>query len=223
MKQPIVFQWIEPCRSERLRVAQAKLLESIEAFGLDPVLYPAGAGMEKFGDILKFARQNAGPDAFIWCNSDVTLTRNPYDVENRDIVHGFHRTEVPSGDITYGVDMYYIPNKIWDEYLSVDMPDLWCGAATIDWWLTRACQKKGIFEGHVGYIDHITHERSAASGGGDRYYSDNIREYNAWARRNNVGTLDEYIRLPFLGTWNNSVRDWLRRRKNAAEDKPPKA
>jgi len=207
----ITFQWIKDCRSERLRSAQQTLLESVEAMGLEADLFHAGPAMVKFADILWQARRSATSDSFVWCNSDVILRKNPFEIEDRDKVHGFHRTEVPSGEITFGVDMYLIPNKIWDEVLSKDIPDLWCGAATIDWWISRACQLQGIYINHIGYIDHVTHERSQSSGGGNQYFKHNVREYNKWARRNGAGTLDTIQHLPVLGPWNNSVRDWLRR------------
>ena len=49
MKLRVTFQWIEPCPNERLRVAQQRLLESIEALGLEPALFPAGPEMMKLG------------------------------------------------------------------------------------------------------------------------------------------------------------------------------
>lgn len=211
MQTPIVFQWIEPCRSERLRLAQDKLLSSIRELNLEVALFQAGPAMTKFADILQFGRNQSKGDAFIWCNSDVILTRDPRDIPNKEVLNGFHRRELPSGEITYGVDMYYIPNTVWDNILSRDIPDLWCGAATIDWWLTRACQKSGLYESHIGYIDHPSHERSLASAGGDKYFKHNIRHYNAWARRNGVGTLDTYLELPFIGVWHGSVRALFRK------------
>ena len=53
----VTFQWIDPCPNERLRVAQQKLLESIEALGLEPSLFHAGPEMVKFADILRHARR----------------------------------------------------------------------------------------------------------------------------------------------------------------------
>jgi len=210
-KNKITFQWIEPCRSVRLKSAQQALLDSVEAMGLASDLFHAGPEMVKFADILWQARLNATGDAFVWCNSDVLLRKDPFSGADLSRVHGYHRTEVPSGEVTYGVDMYLIPNRIWDELLSKDIPDLWCGAATIDWWISRACQLHGIYENHVGYIDHVTHERSQSSGGGNVYFRHNVRQYNRWARRNGAGTLDIHHHLPILGPWNNSIRDWFRR------------
>ena len=199
----ICFQWIEPCRSERLKVAQEKLLESVKALGLEPVLYPAGPEMVKFVDILRFARERAKGGSFVWCNSDVTLVRNPYEVlkdgDDGKTVHGFHRTEIPSREICGGVDMYLIPCTAWDEWLGVNPPDLWCGATHIDWWLTRAAALRSCYRSHFGYIDHLTHPESHASKGGNPLYRHNIREYNKWARESGAGPFEEMIDLPFVG------------------------
>ena len=181
----ICFQWIEPCRSERLKVAQEKLLESILALGLDPLLYPAGPEMVKFVDILRFAREKTKGGSFVWCNSDVVLTRDPYEVEDGFMVHGFHRTEIPSGEICGGVDMYLIPCKAWDEWLDILPPDLWCGATHVDWWLTRAAELRGSYRANNGFINHITHPTSTASKQlSDPYYLHNIEAYNQWAKEN---------------------------------------
>ena len=217
----ITFQWIDPCSSERLRRAQQVLLESVESLGLSPNKFLAGPAMVKFADILWQARRHSTGDAFVWCNSDVILRRDPFEICDRTKVHGFHRTEIPSGEICGGVDMYLIPHRIWDEVLSRDIPELWCGAAAVDWWLTRICQKSGIYESHEGYIDHPSHGRSAASAGGDRYFKENIRAYNEWARRHQLGTLEDVIRLPLLGVWNNSARNLLLRWKSKRIKPPP--
>ncbi len=94
MKFRITFQWIDPCRDERLRVAQQKLLESIEVLGLEPSLFPAGPEMIKFGDILRHARRESVGTSFVWCHSDVLLTKNPFLLAERGKVVGFHRKEV---------------------------------------------------------------------------------------------------------------------------------
>ena len=122
MKPRVTFQWIDPCPNERLRVAQQKLLESIEAFGLEPSLFPAGPQMVKFADILRHARRNSVGKSFVWCHSDVLLTQNPFLLADRGKVLGFHRREVPSRKICEGVDMYLIPNLLWDNYLSGIFP-----------------------------------------------------------------------------------------------------
>ena len=64
MKPRVTFQWIDPCPNERLRVAQQKLLESIEALGLEPSLFHAGPDMVKFAEILRQARQNSVGKSF---------------------------------------------------------------------------------------------------------------------------------------------------------------
>jgi hypothetical protein len=212
----ICFQWIEPCRSERLKVAQEKLLESVKALGLEPALYPAGPEMVKFTDILRFARERSKGGSFVWCNSDVTLVRNPYEVlkagnDDGETVHGFHRTEVPSGEICGGVDMYLIPCKAWDEWLGVNPPDLWCGATHIDWWLTRAAALRGCYQSHFGYIDHLTHPESPASKGGNALYRHNIKEYNRWARGCGAGRFERRVSLPLVGESLSPISDLLQK------------
>ena len=191
MNRNVCFQWIDPCPNERLRLAQEQLRESVIALGLEPLLYPAGPEMVKFVDILRFARERAKGGSFVWCNSDVVLTRDPYEVEDGSMVHGFHRTEIPSGEICGGVDMYLIPCKGWDEWLGILPPDLWCGATHIDWWLTRAAELRGVYRAHEGFINHITHPTSPASKQlADPYYLHNIKAYNAWALENGAGVFE---------------------------------
>jgi hypothetical protein len=215
MMREICFQWIEPCRSERLRVAQEKLQERILDLGLEPVLYPAGPEMVKFADILRFARERAKGGSFVWCNSDVTLVRNPYDVlgegDDGATVHGFHRRELPSGEICGGVDMYLIPCKAWDEWVGINPPDLWCGATHIDWWLSRAPALRGCYRSHFGYIDHLTHPESPASKGGNTLYNHNIREYNRWARESGAGRFERRVSLPFIGESLSPISDLIKK------------
>ena len=215
MNRQICFQWIEPCRSERLKVAQAKLIEGVLGLGLKPVLYPGGPEMVKFVDILRFARERAEGGSFVWCNSDVTLSRNPYDVlagdDDGKTVHGFHRREVPSGEICGGVDMYLIPCMAWDEWLGVNPPDLWCGATHIDWWLTREPALRDCYQSHFGYIDHLTHPESPASKGGSALYQHNIREYNRWARRSGAGRFERRVSLPFVGESLSPISDLIKK------------
>jgi hypothetical protein len=192
----IVFEHIIDA-GQRLSEAQVILKKSIEMLGLEAILFPGGKSYAKFRDILEYGRSCCTGPAFVWCNSDVILRRNPYELANDGWVHGFHRTEVPSGEVTFGVDMYLIPCSVWDNYLSKDIPDLYCGTSFVDWWITRAAQKTGIYENHTGYIDHVSHEKSsAASSMQNKYYRHNLREYNAWARRNGVGGVDVPISLP---------------------------
>ena len=211
----ICFQWMEPCRSERLKAAQEKLLESIRALELEPVLYPAGPEMVKFVDILRFARERAKSGSLVWCNSDVTLVRNPYEVlkagGDGETVHGFHRTEMPCGEVCGGVDMYLIPCKAWDEWLGVNPPDLWCGATHIDWWLTRAAALRGCYQSHFGYINHLTHPESPASKGGNALYRHNIKEYNKWARPSGAGGFEKRVSLPLVGESLSPISDLIKK------------
>lgn len=207
-KNGICFQWLDPCPSERLRRAQEELKQSVLELGLEPVLFPAGSEMVKFRAVLQFARDHCPGDSFVWCNSDVVLRRNPYEVDDGRRVHGFHRTELPSGEVCGGVDMYLIPRAIWDEWLSGDSPDLWCGATHIDWWLTNAACLRRCYESHAGFIDHLSHETSGASKSpANCYYRHNIRAYNKWARRHGSADFRQQIRLPFVGATETPLRD----------------
>jgi hypothetical protein len=125
-------------------------------------------------------------------------------------VLGFHRRELPSGEICQGVDMYLIPNLIWDNYLARDIPDLWCGGTHVDWWLTRAASLIGAYEAHVGFIDLPSHPESGASKReSDSHFRHNVREYNAWAMRNGAGALELPARLPLIGASMSPITDYL--------------
>ena len=212
MSKFVVFLWIENPRSQRLASAQAQLEESIVSFGLTPLRFPAGPALIPIGDVLAEARQQTSGEAFVWCNSDVVLRQNPFDVSNPAQVYGFYRREVPSGEICGGVDMYYIPVKWWDDYLSHDIPRLYLGASYVDWWISRAMQKVGAYENLTGYIDHVTHPQSEAAGSdANPYYQKNFRAYNAWAKRNGLAPIPAppYL-LPQIGhVW--GIRDAWRK------------
>ena len=183
----VVFLWIENPRSIRLARAQACLEESISSCGLTPLRYPAGRNLIPIGNVLVEARRQTKGSAFVWCNSDVVLTKNPFEVPNPQQVYGFYRREVPSGEICGGVDMYHIPVKWWDDYLSKDIPKLHLGASYVDWWISRAMQKEGAYENLIGYIDHESHPQSEAAGSdANPFYQRNFRAYNAWAKRNGL-------------------------------------
>lgn len=185
--QTVTFLRIQNPRSARLRKAQFELEQSCKNFGLHPRHYAAGPELVPFGDVLRFARSTCDGSAFVWANSDVTLTQNPYHVPDPTKVYGFFRREIPSKEICYGVDMYYIPIKWWDEYLSKDIPKLYIGASYVDRWITVAMENVGHYQGLTGYIDHITHPQSKASGSDTSgYYQKNFREFNRWAKRNNM-------------------------------------
>ncbi len=211
-KNRITFQWIDPCPGQRLRDAQARLSESVSGLELEPSVFPAGPQMVKFADVLGFARERSAGQSFVWCNSDVTLTADPFVLDDGQTVRGFHRREVPSGEFCGGVDMYLIPNAFWDGVLSKDLPDLWCGATHVDWWLTRAAILKGRYTSHFGFIDHLSHPESPASKKqADPLYRHNIREYNRWARRNGAGRVEQGIRFPGIGESASPITDYVKR------------
>jgi hypothetical protein len=206
----ITFQWINPCPNERLRLAQQRLLESVRFLGLEASLFPTGPKMIKFGDILRHARRESVGTSFVWCHSDLILTKDPFLLADHGKVVGFHRRELPSGEICQGVDMYLIPNLIWDNYLARDIPDLWCGGTHVDWWLTRAASLIGAYEAHVGFIDHPSHPESGASKReSDPCFRHNVREYNAWALRNGAGALELPARLPLIGASMSPITDYF--------------
>lgn len=140
----------------------------------------------KFIEILEMARKYTNHSFFVWSNTDVILTKDPFEGLQEGVNYGFHRTEIPSGEVCKGIDMYRIDNDLWDNVLSKDVPDLWLGGTHIDWWLSRACQKYGQYENLTGYIDHPSHERTPTSAGSDERGQHNIKEYNEWADRHNI-------------------------------------
>ena len=115
----------------------AKVARERRGPGLEPALFPAGPEMMKLGESSGMPPGEHRPKLCLVqfrCYSDA----KPFTIADRAKVHGFHRREIPSGEVCGGVDMYLIPNVIWDNYLSRDIPDLWCGGSHVDWWLTRA-------------------------------------------------------------------------------------
>ena len=198
--------------SARLSAALQRLETSIAKYQLDGLRYPCGPALVPIGDLLLQAREGCSGSAFVWCNSDVELTRNPFDVPDPACVYGFHRTEIPSGKIARGVDMHYIPTKIWDELLSKDIPKLLLGASYVDRWIPCCMVKRGLYHNLSGYISHASHPRSpAACKDADPYYQHNFRAFNSWARRHGIERIPAppYL-IPRIGhVW--GIRDALRR------------
>lgn len=216
----VTFTWLEE-PSPRLAESQVQLLSSINELGLSPLPYPAGRNLVLLGDVLQAARDACCGQAFVWCNSDVVLTRNPFDVPDHGRVYGFHRREIPSGETALGVDMYYIPTKWWDEYLCKDIPELCIGASYVDWWISRAMEKAGAYENLKGYIDHLSHGKSeAAADDSNPYYQSNFRAYNRWARRQGLAPVPAppYL-LPRIGhVW--GLRDVVNRIRDIRTNPP---
>jgi hypothetical protein len=208
MEKLVTFVSIDSEPSPRLVAAQIRLKRSLRQFNLTALPYSGGKKLVLLGDVLEAARRVCNDSAFFWCNTDVTVTRDPCDLLDCGKVFGFRRREVPSGNIAGGVDAYYIPTFLWDRYLASDVPKLYVGASYVDWWISRAMEKAGLYENLIGYIDHESHPRSTASGSeADPYYQHNFRAYNAWARRNGLAPIPApRFLVPKLGhVW--GVRD----------------
>jgi len=212
MNYPVAFLWIKNPRSSRLAEAQLKLEQSIFSFGLTPQRIPAGRKLVPLGKALQQARASTPGTGFVWCNSDVILTRNPYDLIDPGQTYGYHRREIPSGNTNLGVDMFYIPNQVWDDILSKDFPPLLIGASYVDRWIPRYLEKVDRYENLEGYIDHPSHPVSSASGAdADPDYQHNFRVYNKWAKRQGMESIEAppYL-VPGIGhVW--GVRDAIRR------------
>lgn len=193
-KQSVCYVWIQD-PSPRLAKAQEELEKSILSFGLHPLRFPGGRSLTMFGEVLLHARKNANSHAMVWCNSDVVLTKNPFDVPDPECTYGFHRIEIPSGEICSGVDMYYIPLSVWDSILSRDIPSLYIGASFVDWWISRKLAARKEYSNLTGYITHVSHEKSgAAADSFSGYYRKNLRGFNSYAKRHGL----EPIKVPPL-------------------------
>ena len=207
-------------KNRRLVEAQAELEESIRHYGHEPLGFPSGKSLQIFGEVLAHARACSRGDAFVWCNTDVKLVRDPCDVPDAQSVFGFRRTEVPSGEICLGVDMYYIPTALWDSYLAGDIPRLYLGASYVDRWMEVSVRSVACYRDLDGYIEHKTHERSDASGSDrNKYYQRNFRSFNAWAKRRGFDPIPApHFLLPWLGhVW--GVRDAVAKTIRILKDK----
>ena len=208
----VTYVRVDSTASRRLVLAQELLEQSIRDLGLEPLPYPAGKKLVLFGEVLRAARTATSGPAFVWCNSDVLLTRNPFDVPDRGMVYGFHRRELPSGEINLGVDMFHIPTAVWDSILSHDVPGLYAGASYVDWWIPRLMAKRGLYQNLSGYIDHPAHPTSSASGSdADPHYQHNFRAYNRFAARHGLSRIQApRFLIPRVGhVW--GLRDLFRR------------
>ena len=170
----------------RLQDATLKLYNSIRSFDINAWLPTYSRKYIQFIDILNEARLTTEHSFFVWCHTDVILTKDPFEGLPEGVNYGFHRIERPSGEVCQGIDMYRIDNDLWDNVLTKDVPDLYLGGTHIDWWLSRACLKYGKYENLTGYIDHPSHERTPTSAGSDERGKHNIREYEAWADRHGI-------------------------------------
>lgn len=209
MKKPVGYLSFSVA-SKRLEVAQEKLEKSILDFALEGVPYLAGPKLVPIANVLWKTREHASGTGFVWCNTDVIITRDPFDVPDPDCVYGFHRREVPSGRPCGGIDMFYIPIKWWDSVLVNDVPDLLIGASYVDWWVPRAMGKRNRYSTLDGYIDHPSHAQSqSANSDANGSYQHNFRAFNKWAKRNQLDPIQAPpFLVPFVGhVW--GVRDLM--------------
>ena len=138
-----------------------------------------------FDEMLLEASKGDG-EWFGWINGDCQLLTKPSQLDLSDVdVYGLRRIELGVGDKCGGVDGCIIRRSFWDNHLSKDMPHMYIGGTHIDWWLTRSTQKFGRYaEGF--WLAHMPHERTQTSCGTDECGLHNVREYEAWADRNEV-------------------------------------
>jgi hypothetical protein len=163
----------ELCRSSINRFPEIELLE-------------IASNPRPFFDKMLSAASVGGADWFGWINGDCQLLTKPSELDLSEVdVYGLRRIELGIGDKCGGVDGCLIRRSFWEEFLSKDLPSMYIGGTHIDWWLTRATQKFGRYaEGF--WLAHMPHERTQASCGTDDYGAHNLREYEAWADRNEV-------------------------------------
>ena len=101
-----------------------------------------------------------------------------------------HRVESDGSGVCLGVDGYIFPCALWDRLYLPDTPEMFCGGTHVDWWLSRLAQKHHAYQAVV-CLRHLSHPKSAASAGADLYGEHNLREFAAWAERNEVSTAYE--------------------------------
>ena len=172
----------------RTQRAQQAMMESLFRYGMEPVIVN-GSPRPLLTEMLTLARSLTPDDgAFAWVNSDCAFLLPPAHPTGRGVT-GYHRIE-DDGSICLGVDAYVFTAEAWDAIYAPDLPSMYCGGTHVDWWLTRLAQKHGIYSSAVG-LRHPSHAKSAASAGHDNHGQHNLREFHAWAARNNVGTAYE--------------------------------
>lgn len=186
MTKIITFRAFEEYTNKRLYDATLRLRKSLIEFNIDSWHPTWAADYIPIASILKEARLSTNHSFFIWCNTDVILTKDPFEGLDSTINYGFHRIERPSGIVNYGVDMYRINNDFYDDIMQHDIPDIVMGGDRVDWYLSRCLQKYSIYENLTGYIDHPSHERTPTSAGSDERGKHNIKEYNEWADRHGI-------------------------------------
>lgn len=186
MRIDIAVAYINASLDSRILFAQRGFLFGCVKFDLNPLFF-ISEERPFFDKMLIETRKvckKTGSQWMFWINSDCQIIKDPRLYLKKEICYGFHRTDIPSGpDGRYclGVDMYAIPVKIWDDFLSKDIPSMYTGASHIDWWITRACQKYNVYEGIKD--DVMLHPLHMPNRSG--YHHDyNIKNYFEWEKRN---------------------------------------
>lgn len=166
------------CKSSILRFNDLKLIEV------------SGTPRPFLGEMLQMCYTKSKAEKkewFGWINGDCQLLYSPFSlIKTKQFdVYGLKRLEMGVGEKCHGVDGYIIKCTFWENYLSKDIPKMYVGGTHVDWWLTRATQKYGVYEESY-LLSHLPHERTLTSLGVDECGLNNLKEYNNWAQRNNV-------------------------------------
>jgi hypothetical protein len=179
-------------KSEDQRINEAMHLcrTSVERFQDVELIEISGTPRPLFNEMLQTSYNKAieeGSDWFGWINGDCQLLRDLKFAQELDVdVYGLQRIEIGIGEQCTGVDGYIIKCEFWKNVLSKDIPQLYVGGTHIDWWISRAAMKFGKYD--EGYLlAHIPHERTETSIGVDEFGLQNLKEYEAWAIRNDIG------------------------------------
>lgn len=179
-------------KTEDIRIIQSTFLckSSILRFGNLNLIEVSGTPRPFLNEMLQLCYTKSKENReewFGWINGDCQLLYDPsclIQTEQFD-VYGLKRMEMYIGERCHGVDGYIIKSSFWENFLSKDIPKMYVGGTHVDWWLSRATQKYGVYKESY-LLSHLPHERTLTSLGVDEWGTNNLKEYNSWAQRNNV-------------------------------------
>jgi hypothetical protein len=179
-------------QTEDTRINESIFLcrSSINRFSNLSLLEVSGTPRPFLGEMLTLCYDKAKQNNqawFGWINGDCQLLYNPEQLiaNNQFDVYGLKRLEMYIGEKCQGVDGYIISCHFWENVLSKDIPKMYVGGTHVDWWLTRATQKYGIYKESY-LLSHLPHDRTLTSLGVDTFGVNNLTEYNDWAVRNSI-------------------------------------